>query len=222
MSPVCDQLWTQSPSFVMSAGFKREEGMEDILDGPHIGLGQCICLPSEEGGFMEVQCCWTTPGSYEVIITGNRTAVTEEGIFLVRDLVRREVNDIAAALSLEAKDIKAVRPHADLHFHCVKEGKAVQPLYQLAAIYVALVSLLIGRRPRSDTVVFGDVSNLGYLSSIWSWDEERVEFCQRKGIRRVVVGEGTKMSDEVLAMATASGIEVIFEDDMVKALRHAF
>ena len=175
---------------LFDAGFKSLEGMAEALDGTHVGVGRCLCLEEEGGGIMETQCCWTSPGRRRIIITGDTTIVTKESIHLMRELVGKQLSQIAEVLNVTVESLKLVRLHADLHFHCCKEdGQAVRPSYQMASIYVALISVLLGRRPRGNTVLFGDLNNTGYLSSVWPWGIGEIKACKARGIHRAILGE---------------------------------
>jgi hypothetical protein len=78
----------------------------------------------------------------------------------------------------------------------------------MAAIYVAMVSLMTGRRPWPDVAVFGSVSSIGSLGSMWEWTAKSFEFCYSRGIRRVVLAATTKVRGLIVpvgcAIATSS------------------
>jgi hypothetical protein len=98
--------------------------------------------------------------------------------------------------------------------------------YQVAAIYVSLAALLLGCRSRPDVVVFGFVNPFGYLGSDWGWSEEMLELCERLGVRRAVVAQGTRarVTPEVLRQADAvlgdkqPRLEIIEVGPMLEAL----
>ena len=58
---------------------------------------------------------------------------------------------------------------------------------------MAMVSLLIGRRPREDTAIFADLNCYGFMSSDrkWAWDANTIALCQYFGVRRALLGKGS-------------------------------
>lgn len=53
-----------------------------------------------------------------------------------------------------------VRRAQYLHVHCVTDGPAVVPAYQVGALYIAMVLRLVKRRLREDTVSLSNMANL--------------------------------------------------------------
>lgn len=62
---------------------------------------------------------------------------------------------------------------------------------------VALVSLLIGRRPRADTSALGEVTAHGLLmAQLEPFTSKDVTLCSEKGLRRLVVAEAFSVESE--------------------------
>ena len=183
-------------------GFQRTDAMYQLLDGPHVGLGHCLGLVDDEVGYFEVQCCRIRPGERGLLMTGNLSEVSQSAIRNIKDLVEASTPAIANCLGLCADGLGLMKAGHDLHVHVMNRYKPIEPSYQMGAIYVALVSLMIGRRPRIDTTVFGDVGNcFGTFSSVWVLKKENIMDCQRVNYRRAIVGEGTKIDEDALAAA---------------------
>jgi ATP-dependent Lon protease len=105
-----------------------------------------------------------SPGSQALILTGQLSTVTQESVILISGLINRTTQQIGEALGLKAPDkLRLLRPHHDLHVHCVNY-EHITPSYQQGAIYVALVSAMVRQRCRPDTAIFGDVGTEGALS----------------------------------------------------------
>ena len=209
--------------------------MEKAMNGVHgdrvlLGVGRCLCLYEDDGVVMEFQCCWASPGQGQVLVSGNMSQATRDSIDFVRHLVTEHRPAIAAKLGVKPGALPSlVRPYMDLHVHCEKPFKPVEACYNMPAAYVAMVSLLFNRQPRWDTVVFGDLNNYGYMSSDWRWRDEMLNICQVRQIRRVVLAQGTIVSDAVRAAAAVAQddgkplVELIFlESDIVSALHYFF
>ena len=184
------------------AGFTRLDGMAEALDGCHVGVGKCLGLEADGVGVVEVQCCWTSPGRRELIMTGNLSQVSRNAIYSMKDLVQASIVTIMDELGLPSQGLSLVKSGHDLHVHIEHGYQSVKPSYQMGAIVISLVSLLIGRRPREDVILFGDVGNsAGQYSSNWTIDLGFVADCARWGYREAFVGDGTKVTDDAKAAA---------------------
>lgn len=109
------------------------------------------------------QACSVGPGRMERILTGAMSSVSRESVTLLVALVSRTAHRIGQALGLPPEQtgkLCLLRPHHDLHVHCVNYTP-IQPSYQQGAMYVALVSCMLRQRCRPDTAIFGDVGTAG-------------------------------------------------------------
>jgi hypothetical protein len=167
----------------------------------------------EEGlRFIEFQVCSVGPGSRDYFRTGAMSATTRQSVTLLMDLVLEHARPLDRLFGVPAQGGLTsahlfTRPYQDLHVHIVNWWKPFEPAYQQAALYVALVSLVMKRRPRPDTAILGDVNNIGDLSSTWDYSERAILECHRRGFRRLVLGEGTDLTPEAKAAA-----EYVMED----------
>lgn len=99
----------------------------------------------------------------DLILTGAMSTVTKESVTLLVALISTTTRRIGQALGLptqQAAKLRLVRPTHDLHVHCVNY-EPIQPSYQQGAIYMALVGMMVRRRCRADTAIFGDVGTAG-------------------------------------------------------------
>ena len=86
--------------------------------------------------------------------------------------------------------------------HVVNRYQPIEPTYHTGAVYVAWVSLLIGRRTRIDTTVFGDVAIAdGSFSSTWRLNTKYVLNCEFVGYRHAILAKGTEVDAEAAAAA---------------------
>ena len=174
-----------------------------IVDNPRVGLGTCVGLVKDKEGVVDVQSCWVSPckaGDAPLMVTGLLTDELRDAVTLVRNVVYELRGKLASYYDREMKSFDVVRRYRTLHVHIENNYRPISKSYYMGAIFISLVSLLLGRRPRTDAVVFGDVNPLGVLSSCWAWTEEEVSLCETMGIRRVVVGVGTMFSSEAQQM----------------------
>jgi hypothetical protein len=134
----------------------------------------------------------------------------------MRQLVRQVVDlveGMSAALVREfgggSKRLSLRKTGHDLHIHVTNlqyEG-AVQRLRlvsYMAALAVALVGLMVGRRPTTyDVAVLGEVTPDWFV--VWDkslqWGSADVAKCRAQGIRRLVVPEGVCMDEAAWAAA---------------------
>ena len=171
--------------------------MAEELDGCHVGLGRCLGLVHDHIGDIEIQCCWTRPGNRELILTGNLSSVSREAIWNIKDLVQQSIPGISSRLGLCAEGLSLIKQGHDLHVHVENGFHPVGPSYQMGAIYLSMVSLLISQRPRKDVVVLGDVGNAtGAFSSAWDVGQSYMGYCQQLGYRHVILGDGTNVTPE--------------------------
>jgi hypothetical protein len=171
----------------------------------------------------------------DLIVSGAMREVTLHVINVIKVLVEEQKDWIAAELGgkrgkRSKKQLRLLRPHLALHVHLESWGKPPEASYQGAALYVAMAGLLVEKRPREDTVVFGDVAVNGALASSWRWGPSVIEHCRKMGVRRAVVPEGMVLEEEAkrLAEEVVEGgdgrpaVEVIKVRNMLQALPHVF
>lgn len=174
-----------------------------LLDGPQVGVGRSMGLCRTDNVCeYEVQCCYVSPGKQQLIKTGNLSRASIEAMELVRARVVADTPRIAELLGLAKAGLRLVKPRLDLHVHVSHTWSPIDASYQMAAMYVAMVALMTGRRSRADTLVFGNVDERGALvGESWGWTESMVRFTAYCGYRRLVVGRGVGLDDAARAAA---------------------
>jgi hypothetical protein len=140
-----------------------------------------------------------------LIITGCVNEEMREVVKQTVDLVGSMYGPLGEAFGREGKRLSLTKAGHDLHVH-VTNLQAGQRRYlsYMAAVAVALVGLLVGRRPSDDQVgVLGEVTPDWVL--LWEaglqWGSADVADCRAQGIRRLVVPEGVQMDEEAWAAA---------------------
>lgn len=121
--------------------------------------------------------------------------MTRDGIDLIKALLVEQTPVLRVLFGLPS--MRLIRLDFAIHVHLCHWGEPLVASYQMAAIYVAMVSLMAGKRPRTDTAVFGALSNAGYLTSRWEWGPKTFALCRFCGIRRVVLAADTKVRTAV-------------------------
>lgn len=141
----------------------------------------------------QVQCCYAYPGSRRVIKTGHLSASSGDGIETVRARVALDSPRIGQMLHMGPITPRLMRPMHDLHVHVSYVWRPIAGGYQEGAMYVSMVALMLGRRARGDTLVFGHVDGKGVLvGGAWEWTARMVTFAAFCGYKRLVVGGGVR------------------------------
>lgn len=202
-----------------------------LLSGTHLGLATCVGKVSAGELVVEFQCCWTGPrssSSEDRIVTGLMTSVTRERVVAVQSVVLELMDKIASHFHKSVGDLGYYRPTMILHVHLESLYEIEEGSYYMGAIFISLVSLIVGRRARSDTAIYGDISPTGTFSYGGEWTRGEVECCRRMGIRRVVMGAQVKVSRAAQALADTRQedgrplVELRQEAFISKALQHCF
>ena len=180
------------------------------LDGPHVGVG---VSPQIEGHLtlaLEVQCCLVKPGGGQLVMTGPTNSVLEESLRQMKHFVWDHRIKIMKQLvrmgDLEASCWRLSKMGHNLHVHIRADHDAISNTDYGAAMLISLLSLAIGRRPAADIGVIGQVAFEGTLSPPdVDWHVGLVRMCKEQGVRRIVVGTGTELDNEVQSVADSTG-----------------
>jgi hypothetical protein len=116
----------------------------------------------------------------------------------------------------------------DVHLHLVHGDEPVTHVNYAAAMALALISLLVGRRLPKNVAAFGDVSPQGSMGTRHKLSLADVESCRRAGIRRMLVPAMLKLEagvKEALETPEADGkpaLELVRETWLLDALPAMF
>ena len=164
--------------FPATTGFTRTDDMVGALDGHHVGLASCLGLYIDKTTIFEVQCCSTKPGRCGLIMTGGLSDVSQDSIRMLKGLVDASAPEIAPRVGLSEDGLHLMRREYDLHVHLENAFAPLRGSYQMGPIYMALVSLMIGRRIRKGTMLFGAVGNLGEFYGAWQLEVLDIQHLQ--------------------------------------------
>jgi hypothetical protein len=209
----------------------QRDGMVEALDGPHIGRGATLGLDLPLLRF-ELQCCVRKPGTRNVITTGNMLPSMVGAAESVKFFVSSHCAEIGHRLG--RNDLgPLIPPRCDLHIHANYAWHPTDDLKYSSAIFVALVSLLLGRPPAPDVVVFGNITPAGVLfpgqvENLRPWSVEDVQMCESQGIRRIVLSHRTTIGEEAREAARqlkADGSDTltfVLVNNILDGLAHVF
>ena len=200
-----------------NTGMKETDTLAAAFDGPHVGVGFSPCLEDPGTTAMEVQCSMVKPGSTEIIITGNNSDILRECVVSVREIVHKLAADIRAKVGIPSNDagldICGASRDLHVHFHSSKEDDNTIPLVShtnyMAGLFIAMVSLLLGKRTSEDLAAVGEVAYPGTLSALDEpWSDDLVRLCRDQGIRRIVVA-----SDSIIEPLGELEARMLEDDD---------
>ena len=163
------------------------------------------------------------------MMTGNLSKISQDAIRNVKCLVEESIPTIAGVLGVSLESLSLTRRGHDLHVHVEHCFVPIEPTYQMGAIYVSLVSLLVGRRPRDDTTILGAIDIVtGAFTSQWKVDVYNVQNYKIGGFRRLVIGEGTKLTEKALSAAAElhedgrPQVEIVTKGHILETLKACF
>lgn len=152
-----------------------------------------------------MECCLIKRGSRgETLLTSALNSVLRESALAMECFVIAKTPIILSALGLSERqergtsrgERRLVKAHQCLHLEVPawrRESEVKHTAYQ-APMAVALISLLIGRRPREGVTALGDVTAEGELSPPRRpFTSTEVRECHEGGIRKLVVASEFKM-----------------------------
>jgi ATP-dependent Lon protease len=195
------------PGILGPAKFENELALRTSVAGVATGLAW-----TPTGGdvlFVEAN---RMPGGGKLILTGQLGDVMKESAQAALTLVRSN----ATALGL-AEDLFE---RSDIHIHVPagaipKDGPSAG-----VAIYVALVSLLTGRRVRSDVAMTGEISLRGVVLPVGGI-KEKVVAAARAGVRTVLLPERNRKDLEDIPASARAELELVWVGRVEDAVRAA-
>ena len=202
MCPCCRRLhggfynhsYNRSVFVIVYAGFKRGEG--DLSGGGLVGFGRGVGLGRDRTHDFTVESCWVSPGTNAIHTTGNVSKLSKEAVIWARAFVDTNCGKICSVFGIPG--VPFCKAAHDLHIHFEHAYEPIDPMYQMAAVLISMISLLVGRRPDKETAVFGNITNEGILKTLdgWEWTDPVVAFCMSWGIRRVILPQDVVITEE--------------------------
>lgn len=178
---------------------------QSLLDSPLVSWTTACGL--EGSGAVEVECAHVRPGKMGgLILTGCPSEEMRQVVRQMVDLVNGMHAPLGREFGREGKRLSLHKTGHDLHIHITNLHHAVQARHvsYMAAVVVALVGLMVGRRPGGYGVaVLGEVTPDWFV--LWEadlqWGSAEVESCRAQGIRRLVLPEGARLDEAAWAAA---------------------
>ena len=146
------------------------------------------------------------PGSGKLILTGQLGEVMKESA--------------QAALTLAKMLIGESLANADIHVHVPAGATPKDGPSAGVAMYLALVSLLLGRPVRSEVAMTGEISLRGLVLPIGGV-KEKVLAALRAGIRTVMLPRKNQKDLEDVPFDARARLEFVFLDHVEDAVRYA-
>jgi hypothetical protein len=191
-------LWVY-PGFTVTPNMRQY-----LMDSPLVNWA--YAYRGQGCGRVQVECCHVRPGKMGgLILTG---CVNEEMREVVRqtvDIVNHMCGSLGEAFGRKGKRPSLHKAGHDLHVNVINmQAEQVHCSSYMAAVAVALVGLVVGRRPTDEQLaVVGEVTPDWVL--LWEpglqWSSADVADCRAQGIRRLVVPEGICMDEAGWAAA---------------------
>ncbi|ROR32065.1 endopeptidase La [Inmirania thermothiophila] len=187
--------------------FENEAALRTSVPGVATGLAW-----TPTGGELLFIEATRVPGKGGLILTGQLGDVMKESAQAALSLVKSR----AQALGIDP----AVFDSADLHVHVPagaipKDGPSAG-----VAIFLALVSLLTGRRVRPDTAVTGEITLRGLVLPVGGI-KEKVLAAHTAGIARVVLPARNRRDYEEIPEHARAGLELVWVENVDQALEAA-
>jgi ATP-dependent Lon protease len=152
------------------------------------------------------------PGKGRLEITGQLGDVMKESAKAALSYVRSH----AADLGVEPGGLEA----EDVHIHVPAGGVPKDGPSAGVTMFTALVSLLSGRRVRSDTAMTGEVTLRGRVLPVGGI-KAKVLAAHRAGVTRVILPKKNARDLEEVPAETRKAIEFILAEDMSEVIRAA-
>jgi len=189
-------------------------------DESHTDLGTLPLLPGVATGL-----AWTPAGGDILFVEASR-APGKGGLILTGQLGEVMRESARAALSLvraRAADLgigPRVIERSDIHVHVPAGATPKDGPSAGVAIYVALASLLLDRRVRSDTAMTGEISLRGLVLPVGGI-KEKVLAAAAAGIGRVLLPARNRRDLDEIPQGARQRLDIVWLDDVDQALREA-
>ncbi|RMD79009.1 MAG: endopeptidase La [Gammaproteobacteria bacterium] len=195
------------PAILGPPRYESETAMRTSVPGVATGLAW-----TPTGGDLLFIEAARTPGRGKLILTGQLGDVMKESAQAALSLVKARAQELGID--------PAVFEVSDIHIHVPagaipKDGPSAG-----VAIYVALVSLLTGRKARADTAMTGEISLRGLVLPVGGIKEKTLA-AARAGIRRVILPARNRKDLEDVPQHAREALEFIWIERVEEALAEA-
>ena len=184
--------------------FENELAMRTSVPGVATGLAW-----TPVGGdilFIEASL---TPGHGKLILTGQLGDVMKESAQAALSLVKARCTTLG--LSIELFD------QSDIHIHIPSGAIPKDGPSAGVALFMALVSLVTGRKVRSDTAMTGEITLRGLVLPVGGI-KEKILAAHRAGITRVMLPERNRKDKEEIPQGARDALELIWVSHVDEAL----
>ena len=191
--------------------FENEVAMRTASTGVATGLAW-----TPVGGDILFIEATRTPGSGRLILTGQLGDVMKESAQAALSLVKSEIPD----LLIDAAKFE----HHDIHVHVPAGATPKDGPSAGVAMYIALASLMTGRKVRSDTAMTGEISLRGLVLPVGGI-KEKVVAAAAAGVTRVMLPARNKRDYDEIPEEARKKLQFIWlervEDAVAQALEPA-
>jgi ATP-dependent Lon protease len=157
-----------------------------------------------------------TPGEGKLILTGQLGEVMKESAQAALSLVKSQT----AALHVDPRDFE----HSDIHVHVPAGATPKDGPSAGVAMYIALASLMTGRKVRSDTAMTGEISLRGLVLPVGGI-KEKVVAAAGAGLSRVMLPARNRRDYDDIPPEAKKKLEFVWlervEDAVAAALEPA-
>jgi ATP-dependent Lon protease len=191
--------------------FENEVAMRTASSGVATGLAW-----TPVGGDILFIEATRTPGSGRLILTGQLGDVMKESAQAALSLVKSEIPD----LLIDAAKFE----HHDIHVHVPAGATPKDGPSAGVAMYIALASLMTGRKVRSDTAMTGEISLRGLVLPVGGI-KEKVVAAAAAGVTRVMLPARNRRDYDEIPEEARKKLQFVWlervEDAVAQALEPA-
>jgi ATP-dependent Lon protease len=151
-------------------------------------------------------------GKGRLQITGKLGDVMQESARAALSYIKSHADD----LGVDVSELES----SDLHIHVPAGAVPKDGPSAGVTMFTALVSLLSGRRVRSDTAMTGECTLRGRVLPVGGI-KAKVLAAHRAGLSRVILPEKNRRDIDDVPEDTRADLEILFVNDMAEVLEHA-
>lgn len=175
------------------------------------GVATCLAWTAVGGDILFIEAS-RTPGKGKLQLTGQLGDVMRESAQAALTLIKAR----AGALSIDPKLLEA----SDIHIHVPGGATPKDGPSAGTAMFAALVSLLLGRKLRSDTAMTGEISLRGQVLPVGGI-REKVVAAAAAGLKRVLLPARNRHDFDDIPEAARSVLDFIWLETVDDVLENA-